>query len=176
MPIFYAIAAMSENYVIGNQGKIPWHIPDDFRWFKHKTMGGTLIMGRKTFESIGEVLAGRKTVVISRTSTPGVETCRDLLYLDQTISTLPEPYWICGGGEIYRQLLAKCDLLYLTRVNRTVPGDAFFPSFFENDFELNQVIHEEAQFRVERWMHKDKKLEFKLNWPSETWPLGALHR
>src|SRR5882762_8039845 len=70
MPIFNAIAAMSENRIIGNQGKIPWHIPDDFRWFKHKTMGGTLIMGRKTFQSIGKPLPGRETIVLShRTST-----------------------------------------------------------------------------------------------------------
>src|SRR5271154_3909195 len=79
MPIFHAIAAMSENRVIGNQGKIPWHIPEDFRWFKHKTMGGTLIMGRKTFESIGKPLPGRKTVVLTRQpmEVPGVKVYHD---------------------------------------------------------------------------------------------------
>ncbi len=65
MPTIHAIAAVSENRVIGNQGKIPWHLPDDFRWFKHKTMGATLVMGRKTYESIGKPLPGRKTVVLS---------------------------------------------------------------------------------------------------------------
>jgi dihydrofolate reductase len=112
MPIFHAIAAMSENRVIGNQGKIPWRLPEDFRWFKHKTMGGTLIMGRKTFESIGEALPGRQTVLISsKANSSATHTCHDLLYLNETLSGLPEPYWICGGGEIYRQLLGNCDLL-----------------------------------------------------------------
>lgn len=172
MPIFHAIAAMSENRVIGNQGKIPWHIPEDFRWFKHKTMGGTLIMGRKTFESIGKPLPGRETVVISSTlQVAEVKICHDLLNLDEMLSTLPKPYWICGGAEIYKQLLGKCDLLYLTRIKRAVPGDAFFPSFFADDFKLDQTIHENAQFRVERWIHKNKPLEFGLKWPPESWPL-----
>ena len=168
---FHAIAAMSENRVIGHQGGIPWHIPDDFRWFKHKTMGGTLVMGRKTFESIGKPLPGRETVVVGGNSmAPGVNICRDLLYLNETLSKLPQPYWIGGGAEIYRQLLDKCDLLYLTRVKLTVPGDVFFPSFFEEDFEIDQIIHENAQFRVERWIHKYRKLPFQLQFPPEAWP------
>jgi dihydrofolate reductase len=86
MPTFYAIAAMSENRVIGNQGKIPWHLPEDFRWFKHKTMGGTLIMGRKTFESIGKPLPGRETLVVTRTSPPtGIRACTDLSQLEETL-------------------------------------------------------------------------------------------
>jgi dihydrofolate reductase len=170
MPIFHAIAAMSENRVIGNQGKIPWRLREDFRWFKHKTLGGTLVMGRKTFEGIGKPLPGRETVVLSRTSMAfGANTCHDLFSLDKTLSTLPQPYWICGGAEIYRQLLGKCGLLYLTRVKRTVPGDAFFPPF-EDKFELDQTIHENAQFRVERWINKFKKLPDPSKLPPEPWP------
>jgi len=151
MPIFYAIAAMSENRAIGNQGKIPWNLPEEYAWFKHKTMGGTLIMGRKTFQSIGKPLPGRETVVLTRSSRAlGVTTCPDIFSLDQTLATLPQPYWVCGGVEIYRQLLKNCDLLYLTQVKRIAPGDAFFPPF-EDKFELDQVIHENEQFRVERW-------------------------
>src|ERR1700743_691878 len=105
---FYAIAAMSENRVIGDHGKIPWHLPADFRWFKHKTMGGTLLMGRKTFDSIGKPLPGRETVVISRgAAVPGVTTC-DLNSLEETLRRLPKPWWICGGAEIYRELLRQC--------------------------------------------------------------------
>src|ERR1700683_3269792 len=170
MPTFHAIAAMSENRAIGHQGKIPWHLAEDFQWFKHKTMGGTLIMGRKTFASIGKSLPGRETVVLSRSKTvPGVTTCRDIALLDEPLSTLPKPYWICGGVEIYRQLLRSCDLLYLTQVRRVVPGDAFFPPF-EDKFELDQVIHENAEFRVERWRrlfhHEQAPVE------QELWPLG----
>jgi dihydrofolate reductase len=168
MPIFYAIAAMSENRVIGNQGRLPWHLPEEYRWFKHKTMGGTLIMGRKTFESIGEPLPGRETVVLSRTAMAfGTTRCCDLFALDETLSTLPKPYWICGGVEIYRQLLGKCVLLYLTRIKRVIPGDAFFPAF-EETFELDQLIHENAQFRIERWINKNLSDSSKL--PPEPWP------
>ena len=169
MPTFHAIAAMSENRAIGYQGKIPWHLAEDFQWFKHKTMGGTLVMGRKTFASIGKALPGRETVVLSRSKTvPGVTTCADIAALDETLRPLPKPYWICGGVEIYRQFLRSCDLLYLTLVKRVVSGDAFFPPF-EDKFELDQVIHENAEFRVERWrrlFHHDQ-----VPVEPEVWPL-----
>lgn len=188
MPSFHAIAAMSENRVIGDHGKIPWHLPDDFRWFKHKTMGGTLIMGRKTFESIGKPLPGRKTIVLTKQqiSIPGVEIYSDADLLIQTLmkhlSAQPElgehirfpteqeppsPIipWICGGAEIYQRFLPECRTLYLTRVKRSVDGDALFPQF-EDQFELEQIIHETDEFRVERW--------FRSGWThyiaNEPWP------
>jgi dihydrofolate reductase len=167
MPVFHAIAAMSENRVIGANGKIPWHLKDDFRWFKHKTMGGTLLMGRKTFASIGKPLPGRKTMVLTRgrMENPEVEICPDA-------SSLPEISglgWVCGGAEIYRQLLPMCERLYLTRVKREVAGDTFFPAF-EDEFRLDQVIHDEAEFRVERWINTAlvaASSEF------ETWPFPS---
>jgi dihydrofolate reductase len=177
MPLFQAIAAMSENRVIGNKGKIPWRLPEEYRWFKHKTMGGTLIMGRITYESLGKPLPGRKTIVLTRQplNIPGVETCSDAGSLIKRISdqaatlpsagthfrllenqTPPETFaapWICGGTQIYEQFLPECQTLHLTRVKRQVEGDAFFPAF-ENDFTLEQVIHENDDFRVERWYRK----------------------
>jgi dihydrofolate reductase len=171
MPIFHAIAAMSENRVIGNQGKIPWHLPEDFRWFKHKTMGGTLIMGRKTFESIGKPLAGRKTVVFThgqRNPIGGVIYSDDGT-IDQMLERLPQPSWICGGGEIYTRFVPVSQMLFLTRVKLTVQGDAFFPPF-EDKFVLNQIIFENAQFRVERWFNK--KLNDPDKYPTEAWPFG----
>jgi dihydrofolate reductase len=167
MPILYAMAAMSENRVIGVEGKLPWHIPADFRWFKHKTMGTTLIMGRKTFESIGKALPGRKTVMITRRaiSMPyDVPDYCDLASLDTELARLPAPYWVSGGAEIYRQLLPRCDVLYLTRVKRTVEGDTFFPEF-ESDFTLGQVIHDEVEFRVERWQRKGSPALADEPWP-----------
>jgi dihydrofolate reductase len=150
MPVFHAIAAMSENRVIGAAGRIPWHLKDDFRWFKYKTMGGTLLMGRKTFESIGKPLPGRKTIVLTRgrIENPDVEVCSDAASLPG-ISGLG---WVCGGAEIYRQLLPKCERLYLTRVKSEVSGDTFFP-LFEQFFRLDQLIHEEVEFSVERWIN-----------------------
>jgi len=167
MPIFHAIAAMSENRVIGNQGKIPWHIPEDFRWFKHKTMGGTLIMGRKTFESIGKPLPGRKTVILSRSHTllPGTERYPDMETLNAAEASAPQ-LWVCGGSEIYAQFLPHCSLLYLTRVKRDVVGDTFFPPF-EDVFALHQVIHKTPEFQVECWFNtrQSHPRSEKESWP-----------
>jgi dihydrofolate reductase len=148
-PMFCAIAAMSENRVIGANGKIPWHIPDDFRWFKHKTMGGTLIMGRKTFESIGKPLPGRKTIVVTRSNLQisGVEVVADIAaLLKKEIANA----WICGGAQIYEEALASCAYLYLTRVKKESKGDAYFPEF-EDTFRLVGEVHETAEYRIECW-------------------------
>jgi dihydrofolate reductase len=170
MPIFHAIAAMSENRVIGNQGKIPWHLPEDFRWFKHKTMGGTLIMGRKTFESIGKPLPGRKTVILSRTpqNISGVKSYDCIETLLSGEADTPN-IWICGGTQIYEQFLPHCSVLYLTRVKRRMEGDALFPPF-EQAYTLNQVIHETPEFRIERWFNtKRADLSFH-HLADEPWP------
>ena len=170
---FYAIAAMSENRVIGNQGKIPWHLPEDFRWFKHKTMGGTLIMGRKTFESIGKPLPGRKTVILTHRplDVPNVETCSNLALFDTEYlkAHLQDNYWVCGGGTIYKQFLDRCTYLYLTVVKREVEGDVYFPSplHVQTNHFLDQIIHENADFRVERWKHKNQAVSVL---PPESWP------
>ena len=120
-----AIAAMSENRVIGNRGDIPWHLPEDFKWFKKTTMGDILVMGRKTYESIGRPLPGRDTYVLSRTprEIAGVHSFTDLEALDHLKTN--QTIWIAGSGEIYKQMLGKCGELYLTRVHRGVAGDAF---------------------------------------------------
>ncbi|WPJ97006.1 dihydrofolate reductase [Coraliomargarita algicola] len=153
MNTYKAIAAMSENRVIGHAGKIPWHLPADFKWFKQTTIGGILIMGRKTYESIGRPLPGRDTYVLSRSPQhiPGVQLFHDLTELEelQTDKTI----WIAGGGEIYTQMLAKCSELYLTRVHRTVEGDAFFPEF-EDQFTFESTIDQNKDFSIERWVKK----------------------
>ena len=142
---------MSENRVIGNRGDIPWHLPEDFKWFKKTTMGGILVMGRKTYESIGRPLPGRDTYVLSRTprEIAGVHSFTDLEALDHLKTN--QTIWIAGGGEIYKQMLNKCSELYLTRVHRTVQGDAFFPEF-ESDFQLDSVIEKNDGFSIELWL------------------------
>ncbi len=162
MSVFHAIAAMSENRVIGAAGKIPWHLPDDFRWFKQKTMGGMLLMGRKTFASIGRPLPGRRTIVLTRghLAVPKVETCAHLASLPEVDGIC----WVCGGAEIYRLLVPKCERLYLTRVKRDVEGDTFMPPF-EHAFCLDQVIHEEDDFRVERWTNFSAPAPERETWP-----------
>jgi len=145
MKYFKAIAAMSLNRVIGAGNKIPWHLPEDFKWFKKMTTGNVVVMGRKTFESIGKPLPNRKTIVLSRGtfSYPGVQTIRRL----DDISVTDREVFICGGAQVYQQALPLCSDLYLTLVKREVEGDAFFPAF-EDRFKLVEQISENADFKI----------------------------
>src|SRR3954468_24355441 len=107
MKHFKAIAAMSLNRVIGAGNKIPWHLPEDFKWFKQLTTGNVLVMGRKTFESIGKPLPNRTTIVVSRSgfSHPGVTTVSN--WKDIDISKEAREVFICGGAQIYAQTLGQ---------------------------------------------------------------------
>lgn len=144
-----AIAAMSLNRVIGNGNRIPWHLPEDFKWFKATTTGHVIVMGRKTFESIGKPLPNRETIVLSRSawSHPGVKTIHSL-------EQLPGPdaarqVFICGGAQVYQQALPLCSELLLTLVKRDVEGDAFFPRF-EDQFEMVEEIRDTPEFKILR--------------------------
>ena len=139
---------MSLNRVIGAGNKIPWHLPEDFKWFKAMTTGQIIVMGRKTFESIGRPLPQRETMVLSRSQFhfPGVRTISDLSELDLTNEA--RQVFICGGAQIYEQTLPLCSDLYLTLVKREVSGgDAFFPPF-EDRFELAGEIRDCAEFKI----------------------------
>jgi len=128
------IAALGENRVIGSQGRLPWHLPQDLAHFKALTMGKPIIMGRKTWDSIGKPLPGRLNLVISRTdlSTGGTEVFTSLEAAlsradnwaqQQNVNEI----MVIGGGELYRQALPLATRLYLTRVTLNPEGDAFFP-------------------------------------------------
>jgi dihydrofolate reductase len=150
MPPFIAIAAMSLNRVIGRGNRIPWHLPEDFKWFKEVTMGQVLVMGRKTYESIGRPLPGRETIVLTRSgwSAAGVRTAASFEALPIDAGD-PRRVFICGGAEIYAQALPRCGELYLTRVAREIAdGDAVFPPF-EGMFVLREVVRETLEFRIE---------------------------
>jgi dihydrofolate reductase len=144
---FIAIAAMSLNRVIGNGNKIPWHLPEDFKWFKATTTGHVIVMGRKTFESIGKPLPNRETIVLSRSafSRPEVKTIGSLDELPAIVAG--RQAFICGGAQVYAQALPMCSELYLTLVKRDVEGDAFFPPF-EDQFELVEEIRETTEFKI----------------------------
>jgi dihydrofolate reductase len=150
---FKAIAAMSLNRVIGAGGKIPWHLPEDFRWFKECTLGHTLVMGRKTYESIGRPLPGRRTLVLSRSKIafPGATTVGNLE--EAAAAVEGGEVFICGGAEIYALALPHCSDVFLTRVLRTVDGDTFLPPF-EHGFERIQVLRETAEFRIEHFRRR----------------------
>ena len=147
---YRAIAAMAENRVIGNHNTIPWHLPEDFKWFKKTTMGQTLLMGRKTFDSIGRPLPGRQTIILSRNqlSIPNTQTVNTIESIESEATS--DTIWIAGGAEIYQLMLPKCSDLYLTRVHQRPVGDTFFPEF-ENHFELATVVKSNADFSIEHW-------------------------
>jgi len=125
------IAAMAKNRVIGRDNAIPWHIPGEQQRFKTITMGHTLIMGRKTFESIGHPLPGRKIVVISRNPGCQAKGCLTATSLTEALALCSETetVFIAGGGEIYREALPLAESIYLTVLDRSVAGDVFFPEF-----------------------------------------------
>ncbi len=153
MKRFKAIAAMSENRVIGRNNQIPWHLPADFKWFRQTTTGHILVMGRKTFESIGKPLPNRTTYVLSRRdiSIPGVTVIRSF---DELPTNDPRDIFICGGAEIYGQALPHCSDLYLTLVKRHIPdGDAFFPTF-EDQFALAEEVMDCPEFKILHYRNK----------------------
>ena len=145
---------MSLNRVIGAGNQIPWHLPEDFKWFKATTTGHVIVMGRKTFESIGKPLPNRTTIVLSRSAWthPGVQTVRSLDELPNLATD--RQVFICGGAQIYEQALPLCSDLFLTLVKReVVGGDAFFPPF-EDKFELFEEIRDTPEFKILHYRHK----------------------
>ena len=124
------IAAVGSNGVIGRDNDLPWRIREDLQHFKALTLGHTLVMGRKTYDSIGRPLPGRRTVVVTRQldwSTEGVEVAHDLAIALKLADG--NDIYVAGGGEIYRQALPYADRLELTEVGQSPDGDVTFPSF-----------------------------------------------
>ena len=153
---FKAIAAMGANRVIGKGLEIPWHLPEDFRWFKETTMGQVLVMGRRTFESIGRALPGRQTLVLTRGdfSHPDVTVIGSL---DDIAPRLDgRECFIAGGAQVYAAALPRCADLFLTQVLAEPEGDLFFPPF-EDAFEQVAVLREEEAFRIVHYRNRDIK-------------------
>ncbi len=137
--IISAIAALSENRVIGRDNRLPWRLSVDLKRFKRLTTAHPILLGRKTFDSIGKPLPGRTNIVITRQAEwcpAGVLVAHSL---DEALEFArvqegSEEVFIIGGAEIYRQSLAICDRLYLTMIHREIEGDAFFPPFGKEEF------------------------------------------
>jgi dihydrofolate reductase len=131
------IAALADNRVIGRNNRLPWQLPGDLQYFRAMTMGKPVIMGRKTFESLKQPLAGRTNIVVTRNpdwSAAGVRVVHSLeaaLQLAENIALIDgvDEVMIIGGEEIYRQCLPWAQRMYLTRVHRDVSGDAWFPAW-----------------------------------------------
>ncbi len=144
--ISFVVAAATNN-AIGKDGKMPWHLPNDMKHFKNVTWGMPVVMGRKTFESLGKVLPGRKNIVISRQpgwnveGTVAVQKIEDALFVAK--QTDAKEVMVIGGGEIYKALFDKASRIYLTRVEAEPEADTFFPSLSPKDWYLvSQQIHE----------------------------------
>lgn len=142
--IYSHICAAAENNTIGLKGELPWNIPEDLQFFKEKTLGKALIMGRKTFESLGSALPKRLNIVVSRQSDfsvpENVHLCPSLekaYELCKTIDTnlYGKEIFIIGGGEIYKRTLPLVHRIYLTRIHREYEGDAFYPEIPKEEFE-----------------------------------------
>lgn len=138
------IVAASSNRVIGAKGGLPWQISEDLQFFKQKTKNHLLIMGRKTFESLPKILPHRFHIVVSRTVTksdhPDVLYVSNLDFAYQEAARRTEKWgdevFIIGGGEIFRQSLPQTDKIYLTSIEADYQGDAFYPEFNQDDFEI----------------------------------------
>jgi len=149
------VAALDENNGIGFEGWMPWNIPEDLKGFKALTMGGKLIMGRKTYVGIGRPLPGRTTYVVSRDFTqPGVEVINDLesfLWEHQHDDTM---YYVCGGAQIYQQALPYCQWMYLSHVKGVYPADTYFPTV---DYGLFEIVEQEEFELFTRVVYRRKK-------------------
>lgn len=153
-----AVAAMSSNRVIGNNGELPWHFSEDLKFFKKLTLNSTVVMGRKTFDSIGKPLPKRKNIVISRSMEK-----RDDVLVYQNIETFltehsnsNESIFIIGGAQIYSALMNWTKEIYLTFIFGEYPGDAYFPKF-ENHYELKEIIFKNNDFEVRRYTLEEKR-------------------
>lgn len=124
------IACMDRNHVIGKDNQIPWHLPADLKYFKETTMGHTVVMGRKTFESIGKPLPGRRNVILTRDKGFRVEGA-EVVHTVEEVLKRQEDLFIIGGATIYEQFMPYAEKLYITKIEAEFEGDAFFPPIDE---------------------------------------------
>lgn len=151
-----AIAAMSENRVIGINNSIPWNIPSDIQWFRQKTGKQLLVMGKKTYESIKRKDSESIYAVLT-TQKDNMQHEQNVIYING-IDSIKElktdrQIWICGGAQVYEQTIAYCSELYLTVVKGHFEGDCYFPHF-EELFTLNEVLEENEAFAIKHYINK----------------------
>jgi len=154
-PEIYLIAAINQRNVIGDKGSIPWHLPDDLAHFSRLTRGHTMIMGRKTYQSLGKPLKNRHHIVLSRSMSaqeighPDVTLCHNL---QQALALLPNthrPVFVIGGERVYQEALPLASKLYITHVDNNVTGDAYFPSIDEQVWQKTETRHQTTDNRHE---------------------------
>ncbi len=142
------LVAMAKNRTIGVNNTLPWRCPEDLKHFKQLTMGHTMIMGRKTYDSIGKPLPGRTTVVVTRDTELKIAGCTVAHSLPEAIAACAstEQVFIVGGAQIYAQALPLADTLYVTEIQQDVEGDAHFPEFDQSEWQevSREVRHQDT--------------------------------
>jgi dihydrofolate reductase len=150
---YKAIVAVAEDGVIGRGGDLPWRLSEDLKWFKRITLGHTILMGRKTWESLPGALPSRQNWVLSRTANQkdGMSVFRSMEEVQQALVP-SQTLFIIGGGEIYSMTLPLCHELFISEVRRKVPdGDAFFPNY-KDQFRPVEVLDDNPNFLLRRWV------------------------
>lgn len=131
------IVAMDKNRLIGKNNQLPWHLPGDLAFFKQVTMGHPIIMGRKTFESIGKVLPGRENIIVTRDKDYNIEGCT-VIHSVEEIKKIEQDkndeLFVIGGAEIFKETFEIVDRLYITLIDEEFEGDTYFPEFNKNDW------------------------------------------
>lgn len=151
-PTIALIVAISNNNAIGKNNQLLWHLPNDLRFFKRVTTGHSIIMGRKTFESIGNPLPNRRNIILSMREgfvIPGIEVAGSLKSALE-LTAKEDIVFVLGGAEIYKQFLPLADEIYLTQVDVYLDGDAFFPKLRKEEW---QIISQEPHSSDERHPH-----------------------
>lgn len=146
-PVVSLVVAMAENGVIGNANRLPWHLPADLKHFKNVTMGKPMLMGRKTFQSIGKALPGRRSLVLTRQADTGSFTANGIEVVhsvDEALRAAADAgeLMVIGGADVYRSVLPLAGRIYLTRVHAAIAGDTRFPAMDWNGWRcLSRTTH-----------------------------------
>lgn len=142
--IISIIAAMADNRVIGIENRLPWNLPADMKWFRQQTTGKPVLMGRKTFDSIGKPLPNRRNIIVTRDASLAIEGCEVVNSADTALERCSDvaEVMIIGGASFYEQMLPQAQRLYLTLVHADVAGDAHFPEINFNEWrEIERTDH-----------------------------------
>ncbi len=154
-PTLKAIVAMASNRVIGKNGDLPWHLPEDLKWFKKLTTGHPIIMGRKTMESIGKALPNRRNLVVSGSLdeapegyelAPNAEAALELVKDEETA-------FVIGGAQLFQTMLPQCEEVYLSLVFKAHDGDVLLP-IFEDQYEMDQMLHRDDDFELRHYVRR----------------------
>ena len=158
MPEIIIIVAIASNGVIGRQGKLPWHLPTDLRLFKQTTLGFPLVMGRKTYDSIGKPLPGRENIILTRDTSLKIPGCVCVHSLEEALEhcRAQEKVFIIGGAEIFKVAIPYTDTIIATELEREVEGDVYFPEIDYSEFvkASSQDYDVEEPFSVVRYTRK----------------------